>query len=398
MKYVLVVFDGMADIPDSFPGGRTPILQARADNLREMAAAGVVGIARTTPDRMTPGSDVTNMGILGYDPAIYYKGRGAIEAAALGIEMSSTDAAYRTNLVTVKDGIMIDSSADHISDGEARELIDALNEAFACPDYRFYPGVSYRHIMILRHGSMNVQFYPPYKFVGEPISTHMPQGDYAELFGRLITESPGILEHHPVNLRRKAAGKLPANMIWFWAEGMKASFDPFEVKYGKKGAVIAGVDLIKGLGRLTGLTVPRVAGATGYIDTSYENKAAEAVRALKDHDFVWVHVEAPDEAGHERNTEEKIKAIEAIDGVIVRRIRDYLAAAGEDYRMLLMPDHPTPVSTGSHNDTPVPFVMYDSRRNTGNTIEYSEAGALQSPIRLDNASQLMDILLERKSF
>ena len=398
MKYVLVVFDGMADIPERFPGGRTPMLAAKADNLREMAAAGVVGIAKTTPDHMTPGSDVTNMGILGYDPAEYYKGRGAIEAAALGIEMSSTDAAYRTNLVSVTDGVMTDSSADHISDGEAGELIHALNEAFACPEYRFYPGVSYRHIMILKNGSMNVKFCPPYKFVGEPVSAHMPEGDFAELFCRLINESPKVLENHPVNLKRKAAGKLPANMIWFWAEGMKASFDPFRVKYGKKGAVIAGVDLIKGLGKLTGLSVPRVEGATGYIDTSYENKAAEAVKALKDHDFVWVHVEAPDEAGHERNTEEKIKAIEAIDGVIVTRIREYLKAAGEDYRMLLMPDHPTPVSTGSHNDAPVPFVMYDSRRNTRNTIEYSEAGARLSPVYLDSASLLMDILLENKAF
>ncbi len=398
MKYVLVVFDGMADDPARVPGGKTPIMLARADNLREMAAKGAVGIAKTTPGGMTPGSDVTNMGILGYAPEKYYKGRGAIEAAALGIPMEGSDVAYRTNLVSVKDGVMQDSSAGHISNEEAYRLIDALNGRFACESFRFYPGVSYRHIMILKNGSMDTEFHAPYKFVGEPLEKHMPRGAFSELFARLIRESAELLEEHPVNQKRKAEGKLPANRIWFWAPGMKAELAPFEKRFGKSGAVIAGVDLIKGLGRLAGLSVPDVEGATGYTDTSYENKAAEAVKALRDHDFVWVHVEAPDEAGHERDLTGKTKAIEAIDGVIVKRLREYLESRGEEYRMLLMPDHPTPVSTGSHNAEPVPFVLYDSRKDTGNKTEYSEAGARTSNVYLDNASKLMDILLENDAF
>ncbi|MBO4548390.1 MAG: cofactor-independent phosphoglycerate mutase [Abditibacteriota bacterium] len=398
MKYVLVVFDGMADDPARVPGGKTPIMLSDCANLREMARKGTVGIVKTAPDGMTPGSDITNMGILGYAPDKYYRGRAAIEAAALGIPMSEGDTAYRVNLVTQEHGIMADSAADHISDGEARELIEALNGAFACGDYRFYPGVSYRHIMVLRHGSMNVTLYPPYKFVGEPLADHMPQGDFAGLFASLIRRSVPLLEQHPVNKKRVAEGKRPANCIWFWAEGMQTELDLFSSKYGMKGAVIAGVDLIKGLGRLAGLDVPDVEGATGYIDTSYENKARAAMEALADHGFVFVHVEAPDEAGHERNLTEKVKAIESIDRVIVGGIRRYLKEAGEDYRMLLMPDHPTPVSTGSHSSEPVPFVMYDSRMDTKSNAEYDELSALASPVRLGAASGLMDVLLEKRSF
>ncbi len=397
MKYILVVFDGMADDPARVPGGRTPIMLARADNLKEMAQKGIVGMVRTTPEGMTPGSDVTNMAILGYPPQRYYKGRGAIEAAALGIPLSVTDTAFRANLVSVKDGLMVDSAADHISNAEAAALIEALNQSLASERLRFYPGVSYRNIMVLKNGSLDVDLYAPYKFIGEPLSAHLPKGDNAELLISLMDRSAEILEDHPVNRKRLAEGRLPANRVWFWAAGMKADFDSFGQRFGKSGTVIAGVDLIKGLGRLTGLEVPDVEGATGYIDTSYENKAAEAEAALERHDFVWVHVEAPDEAGHEKKLPEKVRAIESIDGAIVSRLRKKLADMGEPYRMLLMPDHPTPVSTGSHNADPVPFVLYDSRRDTHNTVKYSETEAPASGIRCESASELMDILLENKA-
>ncbi|MBQ0104617.1 MAG: cofactor-independent phosphoglycerate mutase [Armatimonadetes bacterium] len=394
MKHILIIFDGMADIPSDFEDNRTPIMLSDTPNIKEMNKKALVGICRTAPEGMYPGSDICNMGILGYDPKIYYKGRASIEASSLGIKLNPTDVAYRTNLVSTDGKLMLDSSADHITDEEAFELISYLNEKLATDNYRFYPGVSYRHIMILHNGSMDVTLKPPYQFIGEELEKYKPMGENADLFWNLITKSYEILDSHPINIKRKAEGRLSANMIWFWAEGMLASFPTFYEKYNKKGAVVAAVDLIKGLGKMTGMDVPYIEGATGYIDTNYSNKAKTAEDMLEDHDFVMVHIEAPDEAGHAKMKDEKIKAIESIDKIILGGVIDKLKEMGEDYRILIMPDHPTPLSTGAHDKTPVPFMLYDSTENNNpNNIIFNETSAKKG-IYIEDSTKLMDRLLK----
>lgn len=394
MKHVLIIFDGMADIPENFEDKKTPIMLAYTPNIKKLEKTAKIGTVRTAPTGMYPGSDICNMGILGYDPSIYYKGRGAIEAASLNIPMTGTDVAYRTNLVSTDGKIMIDSSADHITNEEAFELINYLNENLSSDDYKFYPGVSYRHIMILKNGSMNVTLKPPYQFIGEELDKYKPQGDFSDLFWNLICKSYQLLDSHPLNIKRKSEGKLPANMIWFWAEGMKADFPTFYEKYNKQGSVVAAVDLIKGLGKLTGLEAPDIEGVTGYIDTNYNNKAIEATKQLETKDFVFIHIEAPDEAGHAKLKEEKIKAIEQIDQVILKGVLDKLESMGEDYKILIMPDHPTPLATGAHDPTPVPFLLFDSRENLNpNGIVFNEIQGKEGEF-VENSTSLMDLLFK----
>lgn len=394
MKYIMIIFDGMADIPCNFENNKTPLMVSQTPNTDVLQKTSLIGIVKTAPDGLYPGSDICNMGILGYNPKIFYKGRGSIEASSLGIQMNSTDVAYRTNLISTDGKIMLDSSADHITDSEAYELITYLNENLSTDQYKFFPGVSYRHIMILHNGSMNVTLKPPYQFIGEELEKYMPKGDFSELFSELIIKSYKLLDNHTINIKRKKDGKLPANMIWIWAEGMLASFPTFKEKYNKTGSVVAAVDLIKGLGKMTGMDVPDVPGATGYIDTNYKNKGKIACDALNDHDFVMVHIEAPDEAGHAKLKEEKIKAIENIDNYIVGPIISQLKNINEDFRLLIMPDHPTPLSTGAHDRTPVPFMLYDSTvNNNPNNILFDEINAKQG-IYLDDSTKLMDLLLK----
>lgn len=394
MKYIMIIFDGMADIPCNFENNKTPLMVSQTPNTDVLQKTSLIGIVKTAPDGLYPGSDICNMGILGYNPKIFYKGRGSIEASSLGIQMNSTDVAYRTNLISTDGKIMLDSSADHITDSEAYELITYLNENLSTDQYKFFPGVSYRHIMILHNGSMNVTLKPPYQFIGEELEKYMPKGDFSELFSELIIKSYKLLDNHPINIKRKKDGKQPANMIWIWAEGMLASFPTFKEKYNKTGSVVAAVDLIKGLGKMTGMDVPNVPGATGYIDTNYKNKGKVACDALNDHDFVMVHIEAPDEAGHAKLKEEKIKAIENIDNYIVGTIISQLKNINEDFRLLIMPDHPTPLSTGAHDRTPVPFMLYDSTvNNNPNNILFDEINAKQG-IYLDDSTKLMDLLLK----
>ena len=394
MKYVLIVFDGMADIPDNFEDKKTPMMVAHTPSLDVLSKSAKVGTVRTAPEGMYPGSDIANMGILGYDQRKYYKGRGSIEASSLGIKMNQTDVAYRLNLISTDGEIMLDSTADHITDEEARELIEFLNEKLATDNYEFYPGVSFRNIMILHNGSMNVTLKPPYQFVGERLDAYKPQGDFADLFWDLICRSYELLDNHPINIKRREEGKLPANQIWFWAEGMLASFPTFREKYGKTGCVVAGVDLIKGIGKMTGMDVPSVPGATGYIDTDYLSKASVACNNLDNHDFVMVHVEAPDEAGHAKLLDEKIKAIENIDKIILNAILVKLSIIGEDYRILCLPDHPTPVATGAHDSTPVPFLLYDSANSQNeDNIAFNEIDAKRG-VYLDSSLKIMDMLFE----
>lgn len=383
----------MADEPVPELDGKTPLQAARTPYIDELAARGAIGAAFTTPRGMTPGSDVTNMGILGFDPLKYYKGRGAIEAASLGIPMETRDAAFRTNLVATDGEKMIDSSADHISTEEARELIAAIDAKLSTNVIKFYPGVSYRHIMIWSGGSDNVHCTAPYKIHGQPIKEHFPEGDGESKLRSLIEDSYEILDNHPVNRRRRDEGHLAANMIWFWGESRMPDIPSFFSQYGMQGAVVAAVDLIKGLGHMVGLKVIEVPGATGYVDTNFLGKGQHGLAALDKYDFVWVHCEAPDEAGHEKDIEKKIKAIEDCDSKILGTIVEGLNKSQMDARILLMPDHPTPIATGSHSSEKVPFLLFDSTRPTDNKLPMDERGAQDTKLVVEFAPDLMKMLL-----
>lgn len=397
MKYLLVIFDGMADEPLAELDGKTPMQVAKKPFMDELAEHGLVGAAQTTPEGMLPGSDVTNMGILGYDPHEFYTGRGAIEAASLQIPVETSDAVFRTNLVSTDGELMLDSSADHISTEEARELIGIINDKLHTNVIGFYPGVSYRHIMVWRGGSDNVHCTAPYKFHGKPWREHLPQGDGDQKLIRLIEDSYEILDSHPINRRRRDEGHLPANMIWFWGESHLPQIPSFLTRFGKAGAVVAAVDLIRGLGRMVGLKVIQAPGATGYIDTNYLGKGQYAVEALRQHDFVWVHVEAPDEAGHESKLDKKIEAIQECDEKVLGTILNDIKALGEDVRILLMPDHPTPIATGSHSSDRVPFILFDSRRSENNSLPFDERAVHDTKLIVEHAPDLMKALLEVES-
>lgn len=393
---MLIIFDGMADEPLAELDGKTPLQAARTPNIDRLAQSGLVGAARTVPEGMYPGSDVTNMGILGYDPREFYTGRGAIEAASLEIPVRPRDAVFRTNLVATDGELMLDSTAGHVTTEEARELIGAVDAKLSTSAIRFYPGVSYRHIMVWADGSAEVRCTAPYKFHGQPFSQHYPEGDGAARLISMIQDSYEILNNHPVNRGRVDSGKLPANMIWFWGESRAPSLPSFLTRFGKTGAVVGAVDLIRGLGRMVGLKVIDVPGATGYLDTNYLGKGQHAVEALKRYDFVWVHVEAPDEAGHDKDAARKIEAIEQCDSKVLGTILAGVAETDIDVRILLMPDHPTPIATGSHSSEMVPFVLFDSSRPRRGELPFDESAVTASKIVIENTTDLIKMLFEHR--
>lgn len=394
MKYLLIIFDGMADEPLSELDGKTPMQAARKPNMDRLAESGLVGAARTVPEGMYPGSDVTNMGILGYDPKEFYTGRGAIEAASLEIPVQPRDAVFRTNLVATDGELMLDSTAGHVTTEEARELIGVIDSKLSTSAIRFYPGVSYRHIMVWANGSADVRCAAPYKFHGEPFANHYPVGDGDARLISMIQDSYEILNSHPINQKRVEAGKLPANMIWFWGESRAPSLPSFLTRFGRTGAVIGAVDLIRGLGRMVGLKVIDVPGATGYLDTNYLGKGQYAVDALSRYDFVWVHVEAPDEAGHDKDAAKKIEAIEQCDEKVLGTILAGVRQTGEDVRILLMPDHPTPIATGAHSAQMVPFILFDSRKPQDNTLPFDERAVPEAKTVVHNTPDLIRMLFE----
>lgn len=394
MKYLLIIFDGMADEPLAELDGKTPLQVARKPYMDSLASVGLVGAAKTTPEGMSPGSDITNMAILGYDPRQYYTGRGAIEAASLEIPLEATDAVFRANLVATDGELMLDSTAGHISTEEARELIMLIDEKLSTRFIKFYPGVSYRHIMVWRGGSDNVKCMPPYKIHGKPWRDYLPNGDGDSKLISLIEDSYEILDNHLINRRRKDEGKMPANMLWFWGESHLPEIPSFVAKYGIPGAVVAAVDLIRGLGRMVGLRIIDVPGATGYIDTNYLGKGQYAAAALDRYDFVWVHVEAPDEAGHEGNIEKKIEAIQECDEKVLGTILSEIKRRGYDVRILLMPDHPTPIATGSHSSERVPFILFDSTKQERNILPFDERAVHETKTIVEDATELMPMLLE----
>jgi 2,3-bisphosphoglycerate-independent phosphoglycerate mutase len=365
MKYIVLVGDGMGDWPLKKLGFKTCLQKARTPNMDFLASQGEVGSSRTIPRGFEPGSDVANLSILGYNPAQYYSGRAPIEAAYRGICLGPRDVAFRCNLVTLnhrnsrRNGavIMQDYSAGHISTAEARVIIRDINKSLGTDRISFYPGVSYRHLMVWRNGKERVRCTPPHDISGKKIEGYLPSGNGKEMLRLLMEESRDILSTHPVNRKRAQKGLLPANSIWFWGQGKKRAMPKFKDKYKLKGALISAVDLTKGLGVCAGLEVIPVPGATGYIDTNYLGKARAAVRALKGCDIVYLHVEAPDEAGHNGDIKIKIKAIEDFDSKIVGPVLKGIQKFKE-YSILLLPDHYTPIRVRTHTDDPVPFVIY----------------------------------------
>ena len=341
LKYIVVLGDGMADHPVRKLGGKTPLEVAHKPNMDSIAREGRMGVLKTVPNGMPPGSDVANLSILGYKPECCYTGRGPLEAADMGIKLGAKDVAFRCNLITEREGRMHDYSAGHITTEEARELIKELGRRFRIGE--FYPGITYRHIFVLRNCNPEIQTDPPHEIPGEPISEHMIRprmNEVAKKLNKLMLDSRKVLSSHIVNLVREKQGKNPANMIWLWSHGKRPKLESFKKKYGLRAAMISAVPLIRGIGVYTKMSIINVPGATGYFDTNYEGKAVYALKALEDHDFVYLHVEAPDEAGHEGDLEMKIKTIEDLDRRLIGHLLDGLP---ENSRIAVLPDHPTPI-------------------------------------------------------
>ncbi|MDD4954389.1 MAG: cofactor-independent phosphoglycerate mutase [Candidatus Omnitrophica bacterium] len=367
MKYVVILADGMADYPIAELGGKTPAQAAFKPEIDRLAAYGEVGMVLTIPTGMTPGSDTANLAVMGYDPAVYYTGRSPFEAVSIGIELADDDVAFRTNVVTLSEDepygkkTMLDHSADEITSAEARILMEEVNKRLGTPEFTFYPGVSYRHILIWNKAPYDYRLTPPHDIIGREIGEYLPGGPYGRIFLKMMEESSSFLKDHPVNRDRIARGLRPANSIWIWGEGKRPALSDFYEKYQLKGSVISAVDLIKGLGICAGLRSIDVEGATGNIHTNFAGKAQAAVNELKDgQDFVYVHLEAPDECGHRFEMENKVKSIEYIDSQVVKPIIEGLEKMGEDYSLMLLPDHPTPLALRTHTAEPVPYLIYRS--------------------------------------
>lgn len=400
MKYVVLLGDGMADEPLEELGGKTPLAHAKTPRMDALARAGQLGLVETIPRGFHPGSDVANLSVFGYDPGVCYSGRSPLEAASMGVELGPEDVAFRLNLVCISPHYgklyMVDFSAGHISTPEARELILALEDELGGEEFQFYPGVSYRHLMVWKNGKDRLRFTPPHDLTGQSIEDHLPRGDGAEKLIYLMTSAQLLLNNHPVNIRRKREGQPEANSIWLWGHGRAPRMETLQQKFGITGAVISAVNLIKGIGIYAGLDVIEVPGATGYIDTNYRGKAEAALEALRSRDFVYLHVEAPDEAAHAGSLPDKLRAIETFDEQVVGTVLDGLPALG-DYRVLVLPDHPTPVRKMTHTSGPVPFALFGSggefAASEGQITGYDEASAASSGLVVDPGHGLMARLI-----
>ncbi|MDW7646222.1 MAG: cofactor-independent phosphoglycerate mutase [Desulfuromonadales bacterium] len=404
MKYVVLLGDGMADEPLEELGGKTPLEHAHTPRMDSLAKTGQLGLAETIPPGFHPGSDVANLSVFGYDPSRCYSGRSPLEAASMGVELGPQDVAFRCNLVTLTPHAgriyMGDFSAGHITTPEATELIRSLQEELGDEEFQFYPGVSYRHLMVWRGGKDKLKFTPPHDISGQSIENYLPEGEGADKLIYLMTSSQLLLKNHPVNRQRGLNGQDMANSIWLWGHGRAPSLPTMGEKFGISGAVISAVDLIKGIGIYAGLDIINVPGATGYIDTNYRGKAEYALEALKTRDFVYLHVEAPDEAAHAGSLKDKIQAIEDFDREVVGRVLDGLPALG-DFRVLVLSDHPTPVARMTHTSDAVPFILYSSQGEfsaSGQAEGYGERAAKASGLVVRQGHQLMDHLVRGKKF
>lgn len=403
MKYIVVLGDGMADYPVEELGGKTPLKAAFKPNMDAMAGAGTLGLVKTIPDGLPAGSDTANLSVLGYDPRKYYSGRSPLEAASMGIELKENDVAFRCNFVTFseegiyEDKTMLDHSAGEITSEEAEILLQEVNRHFADDKIRFYPGVGYRHLLVWNGAPEKWSLTPPHDILGRPVAGYLPSGQEADTVLSMMRRSAEFLSRHPVNRERIARGLSPANSIWIWGEGKKPQLPSFSNKYGLRGGVISAVDLIRGIGICAGMEVLEVPGATGNLQTNFNGKAEKAVAALKAGlDFVYIHIEAPDECGHKQERDNKIKAIELIDKLVVATLREQLALLREPYRMMILPDHATPLALRTHTADPVPFLIYDSISQAArNSRGFNEEEARRTGIYIDEGHTLLGRFLAR---
>jgi len=403
MKYALILGDGMADRPLAELGNKTPLEVSNKPYMDLLAKTAKEGMVKTIPEGFKPASDTANLSVLGYAPEKYYTGRSPLEAVSLGIKMADDDIAIRCNLVTLsneekyQDKTMVDYSAGEISTKEADELIKYVEANLGTEDFHFYPGISYRHCLIVKHTTTGTDFTPPHDISGKVVSEYLPKDKDAEFYRALQEKSYELLKDHPVNLKRIKEGKNPANSIWLWGEGTKPILDNFEQKFGKKGAMVCAVDLLKGIAISAGLKLYEVEGATGGVVTNFLGKGETALKALLDgNDFVYVHIEAPDESGHQGNVKAKINAIEQIDQNIVGTLFNGLTKAKEDFAIMVLPDHPTPIETKTHAKEPVPFMIYSSTKDLGANESYSEKDAEKTGYFIPVGSDLIKEFLSVK--
>jgi 2,3-bisphosphoglycerate-independent phosphoglycerate mutase len=396
MKYIILVGDGMADYPIPELGNKTPLQVANTPNMDLVAKKGISGTVKTIPDSMPPGSDVANLSVIGYDPSIYYTGRGPLEAGSMGVKLEKGEVAYRCNIVTVENGVMVDYSSGHISSAESGELMEFIDENLGSEEIRFNSGVSYRHLMIHKGGSETLQCTPPHDITDRKYQEYLPRGEGQDTIRELMDRSLAILADHPVNKKRVMSGKNPGNMIWPWGQGRVPNMPTFAEKYSLTGAVISAVDLIKGIGYYAGLDIIEVPGATGYLDTNYLGKAEYALESLNTRDFIWVHVEAPDEAAHAGDIKSKIKAIEDFDSKVVGTILSGIEGSGfaEEFMLLILPDHLTPIAEKTHVHGAVPFAVCGTRIKRDSIDSFCESAAASSSIQFEEGHKLMPYLIE----
>ena len=403
MKYVVLIADGMADYKVPQLSNKTPMECAKKPCADFLARSAKVGTVLNVPIGMVPESDTANLAILSYDPKVYSKGRSPLEAVSMGLKMGECDTAFRCNVVTIsedeanyEDKIMVDHSADEISTAEASELVLAIDKELGNEFRRFYPGVSYRHCLLWENAPM-CEFMRPHDIIGKRIGDYLPSGKDKDVFIDMMKHSYEILSKHPVNLARKKAGKKPANTIWLWSPGKKPALPSFEDKWGIRGAVISAVDLIKGIGICAGMTSIDVCGATGNINTNFRGKADAAINALKNgYDFVFIHVEAPDECGHRAEIENKVLSIEKIDSDILKPVYEHLKNSGEDFKIVFLPDHPTPLKLRTHSSEPVPYFIYDSRRKYNGVDTFTEQTAEDKNSYLPCGYDLLSQVIEKE--
>ena len=399
MKYVVVLYDGMADYPVEALGSKTPMQKANKPIFDSLAKRGEVGLVRTIGEGLKPGSEIGNLTVMGYDPRKYFTGRSPLEAISIGVKMADDDISLRCNLVTLSDEenyddkTMVDYSAGDISSEEAAKIIKTVQQNFGGGEFDFYSGVSYRHCLIFHKGTTDLgTMTPPHDISGRVVGPYISTSPNAQKLTSLMRKSYDLLKDHPVNIERIKQGKRPANSIWLWGEGTKPTLPPFSELYGVKGTVISAVDLLKGIGIAAGMQTPEVEGATGYIDTNFEGKAIAAVDALKkDCDFAYIHIEAPDECGHRYEPENKVKAIEYIDSRVLPIVIKGLEEIGEDYKIMILPDHPTPLSTRTHASDPVPYMIYQKSKEKDSGVEsINEESAKKTGNFIDAGYELMN--------
>lgn len=400
MKYIVILGDGMAGEPLEALGGKTTLEAAATPNMDALAAMGEIGLAKMVPAGMKPGSDVANLAVLGYDPMRCYSGRSPLEALSVGVAMEPTDIIFRCNLVTLSEEepyegkTIIDHSSGEISSEDADVLMDAIREAFNNEQFQFFSGTSYRHITVWKNGEV-LDFEQPHDHLGEVIGAYLPK---EAVFREMMEKSFDILNNHPLNVQRAAEGKNKANSLWFWGAGTKPSLENFRAKTGLKGAMISAVDLLKGIAVGAGMEVVNVDGATGSLHTNYEGKASAAVKALLEdgQEFVYIHVEAPDEMGHQGSMTDKVQAIEYLDSRVVGPVKAAMDASGEPYRMLILPDHPTPIRIRTHSSEPVPYIIYDSRYQSRKIARYTEKDAAAAGMLEKDGYQLMEKFIQKQ--